>query len=237
MTEDPHEHRPSPTRRLVNILLAGLAAIVPIVGTVWLLVIIYQVLLGVGKAIIYGSVGFLDFLRGVKYDEDGEVTGDLEAWKEALPAETAYFWTLVPLILLFLVGIAVTKTPGRKVLNLFDRSLMRVPFLGFFYSTLKQGVDAFRNLGGARKFKGVAYVQYPAEGCRLLGFVTGNYHDKQTGQDVTSVFIPTSPNPMTGFVIIVDDSRLIDSKLTVEQASKLILSAGLVAPPPPGEMK
>lgn len=232
MSKESSSHRPhrsSLTRRGVNVLLAGLAAVVPIVGTVWLLVLIYQVLLKVGKAIIYGIVGFLDVLRGVQYENE-QVVGDLEAWKGALPPENAYFWSFVPLALLFLVGAAVTKTPGRKVLNLMDRALMKVPFMGFVYSTLKQGVDAFRNLGGARKFKGVAYVAYPSDGCRLLGFVTGNYHDPQTGKDVTSVFIPTSPNPMTGFVIIVDDERIFDSDLTVEQASKLILSAGLVGP-------
>ena len=64
----------------------------------------------------------------------------------------------------------------------------------------------------------------------MLGFVTGNYHDAQTGKDVTTVFIPTSPNPMTGFVIIIDDERVHDSDMTLEEASKMILSAGLVAP-------
>jgi uncharacterized membrane protein len=91
-------------------------------------------------------------------------------------------------------------------------------------------VDALRNLGGPRKFKGVAYVEYPSPGCRLLGFVTGNFHDPQTGKDVTSIFLPTSPNPMTGFIVVVDDDKLIDCDMTLEEASKMILSAGLVSP-------
>ena len=108
--------------------------------------------------------------------------------------------------------------------------MQRVPYLGFIYSTLKQFVDAVKNLGGDRKFKSVAYIEYPSPGCRLLGFVTGNYHDAQTGTDVTTVFIPTSPNPMTGFTVIVDDDKVQDSSMTLEEASKMILSAGLVPP-------
>ena len=85
-------------------------------------------------------------------------------------------------------------------------------------------------MGGTRKFKGVAWVEYPSPGCRLLGFVTGTFQDAKSGKEMTSVFIPTSPNPMTGFVIVVDDDRLEMSQLSVEEATKLLLSAGLVAP-------
>ena len=137
---------------------------------------------------------------------------------------------LIPVVLLFLIGFAVANRPGRKVLHWMNQAMERIPYLGFIYSALKQFVDALRNLGGDRKFKSVAYVEYPSPGCRMLGFVTGNYHDAQTGKDVTTVFIPTSPNPMTGFVIIIDDERVHDSDMTLEEASKMILSAGLVAP-------
>ena len=73
-------------------------------------------------------------------------------------------------------------------------------------------------------------MEYPSPGCRLLGFVTGSFLDAKTGKVVTSVFIPTSPNPMTGFVVVVDEDRLEVSQLSVEEATKLLLSAGLVAP-------
>ena len=99
-----------------------------------------------------------------------------------------------------------------------------------FYSTIKQFVDAVRNLGGPQKFKGVAYVEYPSPGCRLIGFITGNFVDPQTGRGTTSIFIPTSPNPMTGFVVLMDDEKVFASDMTLEEAGKMILSAGLVAP-------
>ncbi len=207
-------------RKMMGLLLTGLAAVVPVVGTVWLLILIYKILLKVGDLMIRLLLKALNLLRS----------------GEELTSESFAFYGsnmvrfLIPVMLLFLIGFAVANRPGRKVLHWMNQAMERIPYLGFIYSALKQFVDALRNLGGDRKFKSVAYVEYPSPGCRMLGFVTGNYHDAQTGKDVTTVFMPTSPNPMTGFVIIIDDERVHDSQMTLEEASKMILSAGLVAP-------
>lgn len=216
-------------RRLLSLFFAGLATIVPLVGTIWLLYVIYKVLLKVGEKIIEWVFRALNFLRGIEYDSNGKVLPDQEVWSFAFSGDDLA-WFFIPVVLLFIVGFAVTNRPGRAVVNWVDGAITRVPILGFIYSTLKQFVDALRNLGGPRKFKGVAYVEYPSPGCRLLGFVTGNYHDPQTGKDVTSIFLPTSPNPMTGFIVVVDDDKLMACGMTLEEASKMILSAGLVSP-------
>ncbi len=208
-------------RRWFNVLLAGLAAVIPIGGTIWLLFIIYKILLKVGEVIIGGIFRALNALRGHE--------GDTDPWTFEFPGDNLA-WFFIPVALLFLVGFAVIHRPGRAVLNWVDGAITRVPILGFIYAALKQFVDALRNLGGPRKFKGVAYIEYPRPGCRLLGFITGNYQDPQTGKAVTSVFLPTSPNPMTGFIVIVDDDQLIKCEMSLEEASKMILSAGLVSP-------
>jgi len=182
--------------------------------------LIYKILLKVGDMFIVFLLDGINFLR----------SGD-----DLTSTDFAFYGSnlvrfLIPVLLLLLVGFAVANRPGRKVLHWMNRAMESIPYLGFIYSALKQFVDALRNLGGDRKFQSVAYVEYPSPGCRMLGFVTGNYHDAQTGKDVTTVFMPTSPNPMTGFVIIIDDERVHDSEMTLEEASKMILSAGLVAP-------
>ncbi|NNC89307.1 MAG: DUF502 domain-containing protein [Akkermansiaceae bacterium] len=232
-------------RRWFSRLLAGLAAVIPIVGTVWVLYLVYKILFRVGEKIIYWIFRLLNVLRGVEpgavvaegpegrpvvVGPDGEpLANQTHPWTFEFFGDDVV-WFLIPVMLLLLAGFAVTNRPGRAVLNWVDRAITRVPILGFVYAALKQFVDALRNLGGPRKFKGVAYIEYPSEGCRLLGFVTGNFHDPQAGKDVTSVFIPTSPNPMTGFIIIVDDDKVFDSEMSLEEASKMILSAGLVSP-------
>ena len=224
MFQDATSDRPQKTsfaKKIFNLLLAGLATVIPIVGTVFLLSWIYRALLAVGRKLVYGLVNILDWLRQAE---------GTDAWLGSLPQENHPVWFLIPILLLGMIGAAVTNRPGQAIVNWVDGALTRIPFMGFFYSTIKQGVDAFRDMGGARKFKGVAYVEYPSPGCRLLGFITGSFHDVQRGKDVTSVFIPTSPNPMTGFVVVVDEDRIESSNLSVEAATNLLLSAGLVAP-------
>lgn len=212
-------------RRFMGLLLTGLAAVIPIAGTIWLLVLIYKILLKVGEIIIAKLMILLNGIRWQFHDEQG----DFVEWTfDFFGSNFVRF--LIPVFLLLLVGFAVANTPGRRLLHWMDGAMQRVPYLGFIYSALKQFVDAVKNLGGDRKFKSVAYVEYPSPGCRMIGFVTGNYHDAQTGRDVTTVFIPTSPNPMTGFIIVIDDDKVQNSDMTLEEASKMILSAGLVAP-------
>ena len=233
--ESLEQPRPSIAKRVFSLLLAGLATVIPIVGTVFLLAWIYKALLAVGRALFFGIFQALDWFRGIKYEADAfgrltQVDGGETGWMNNLHHLPQGLWFFVPIILLACVGLAVTNRPGQAVVNWVDGALTRVPFIGFLYSTIKQGVDAFRDMGGARKFKGVAWIEYPSPGCRLLGFVTGSFVDAKSGKEVTSVFIPTSPNPMTGFVVVVDEDRLEMSELSVEEATKLLLSAGLVGP-------
>ena len=210
-------------RAILKPFLAGMAAVIPILATGWIVVLVFKLLHRIGLSIINAILSFLNTLRGVPSQADA-------AWSlEGFPGDD-FLWLLIPLALLFLAGIAVMNRPGKKILSWIDGGMMRVPLFGFIYSAIKQFIDAVKNLGGPRKFKGVAYVEYPSPGCHLIGFVTGNFTNPQTGKATTSIFIPTSPNPMTGFVVLVEDDKVFDSDLSLEEAGKMILSAGLVAP-------
>lgn len=224
----PHHKHPG-IRKTASTLLAGVVSALPVLGTVWLLILLYRVLRNLGDGIIGGFFRFLNTLRGVR--EEGP-----DAWAFDFPGATLV-QALLPVAIVFGVGFAVTNAPGRRALAWVESRLERVPVLGFIYSSIRQLVDALKGLGGERKFKGVAYIEYPSPGCRLLGFVTGNYHDPQSGRDVTAIFMPTSPNPLTGFVVIVDDEKVTKSEMSLEEASKLIISAGLVAPMPGSDLK
>ena len=208
------------TRKLVSFFLTGFAAVIPIVGTVWLLLVVCQVLMRVGNELIDTVLKAVNLFRS-----DSDLTVDSFAFYGA-----NFVRFLVPVFLLLLIGFAVASLPGKKLLKWMDAAMQKLPLFGFIYAALKQFVDALKNLGSEKKFKSVAYVEYPSPGCRMIGFVTGNYHDAQIGKDVTTVFIPTSPNPMTGFAIIIEDDKVQNSDMSLEEASKLILSAGLVAP-------
>lgn len=203
-------------------LFTGMAAIAPVVGTVLLVIYLYRgcQLLG-EKIIIEGGIRFLNFLRGE--------AGQTDPWEFSFLGHQ-FVLLVFPLFLFFIIGWGVKNRFGAQILSWIDGVMTKMPLLGFVYGALKQFVDSVRNLGGSQKFKSVAYVEYPSPGCRLLGFVTGGYFDEIQQIGVTTIFVPTSPNPATGFVIVVDNEKVMHSDLTLEEAGKLILSAGLVHP-------
>ena len=217
-------------RKVMGLLLTGFAAVIPIAGTIWLMVVIYKVLMRVGDELIKLLLKGLNMMR----------SGADLATEDFAFYGSNFVRFLIPVFLLLLIGFAVANRPGRKVLHWLDQGMQHVPYVGFIYSALKQFVDAVKNLGGDRKFKSVAYVEYPSPGCRMLGFVTGNYHDSQVDRDVTTVFIPTSPNPMTGFTIIIDNDKVQDSSMSLEEASITIPRSTAMSPPclsPPAQTR
>ena len=209
-------------KKLLGTLFAGIAAITPVVGTALLIIYLYRAMLYLGERIIVSNLlRLLNALRGQK--------GAEQPWVFEFPGDELVL-LFFPLILFFSIGWGVKKRYGAQLLSWVDHMMSKLPLVGFVYEALKQFVDAVRNLGGPQKFKSVAYVEYPSPGCRLIGFVTGEYYDDVRECDVTTIFVPTSPNPATGFVIVVDNDKVLHSNLSLEEAGKMILSAGLVAP-------
>jgi uncharacterized membrane protein len=188
-------------RILGNRLLAGILIAVPLIVTIMVLRVAYQAIHAV-------TAPFLSAL-GINFPG------------------SAFFATL---LLLLGVGFMATHVLGKKIIETFEKLILRIPVVAPLYSAVKQALESFRGFRDNRKFRGVAYIPYPHPGYHLIGFVTGNMHDPKLGGDVTTVFVPTAPNPLTGFVVTVPDQDLIESRLTLEQASKIIVSAGLVTP-------
>lgn len=140
------------------------------------------------------------------------------------------FAFFITLLLLYLLGLMATDMIGRKIIGRFEALLLRIPLVATIYAGVKQVMDTLRTFNAGMNFKRVVYVPYPSEGSYMLGYVTGVYKTELNGKEVTNVFLPTAPNPMTGFVILIDSDKVIDADLTMEEASKIILSAGLLTP-------
>jgi uncharacterized membrane protein len=111
-----------------------------------------------------------------------------------------------------------------------EQVVARIPVISPIYRSLKQVIDAFRNMGGKQGFKRVVYVDYPVTGIWMLGFVTGQFFDKNKRKVMTSVFLPCAPSPMTGILVVVEPDKLSDAPMTVEDAMKMIFSGGLIGP-------
>ncbi|MEI8233237.1 MAG: DUF502 domain-containing protein [Verrucomicrobiota bacterium] len=147
------------------------------------------------------------------------------------------FGIRVPLVPFFVtlgafiaLGFMTSNVFGRRILENMERALLKIPVAATVYAAVKQVIDSFKSFKNMENFKRVVYLDYPAEGARLIGFVTGQYYDSKLGEEMTTVVIPTAPNPMTGLVVAVPASKLTESSLTLEEAMKMVVSAGLVVP-------
>lgn len=188
-------------KHLTNRLLAGVAVAVPLIATVLVLEIIYKFINGVSDPLY----------RALKINIPG----------------IGFVTTL--LILIFL-GFMVTHVIGQKILHVFEKFIHRIPLVSQVYNVVKQALESFKSIKATENFKRVAYVECPSSGCMLVGYVTGQINEPHLGGQMTMVFVPHSPNPLTGFLIIVENHKVVESSLTLEQVTKLIMSAGLVAP-------
>lgn len=149
-----------------------------------------------------------------------------------LPFHVPGLGLLITVIFIFIVGVLTTNFFGNKLLNLWEGILHRIPFIRNVYSASKQLIEAFfvTNRGGFRR---VVLVEYPRKGIYVIGFVTGESKGEVqalTSEKVLNVFLPTTPNPTSGFYILVPEKDTIPMKITVEDAFKLIISGGMVTP-------
>lgn len=134
------------------------------------------------------------------------------------------------IIILFVTGLLVTNFLGHRIVKVWEDFLARIPLVRTIYSAVKQVVHALVQPAGT-SFRKVLIVEYPRHGIWSIAFQTS---DQFTGsphpEDVVTVFIPTTPNPTSGFLTILpkEDTRELD--MTVEEALKMVISLGVVMP-------
>jgi uncharacterized membrane protein len=146
-----------------------------------------------------------------------------------------WYWSLVALLLavalISAVGVLARYYIGKKIIDWTDRVLMRVPFLNKIYGAIKQVNDAFS--GNKHSFKTVVLVEFPREGIHSIGFLTSEQHDEvqqKTREKVVCVFVPTTPNPTSGFLILVPEQKVTKLDMSVADAIKYIVSLGSLSP-------
>lgn len=156
-----------------------------------------------------------------------------------IPAGRPWFYggkalTLLTLLLLILlVGVLARNVAGRRLISSGERILSRIPVIRKIYTTIRQMSDAL--LKREKKlFQRVVLLEYPRKGVYTLGFVTsesGNLINKAIKKRTLNVFISTTPNPTSGFLLVVPEKETIPLDMTVEEGMKLIISGGVLSPP------
>ena len=199
---------------LKNDLIAGLLVVIPLATTIWLSTIVSRFVLA--------------FLTSIPKQLNPFIT--LNPLLQDL-INLALGLT-VPLLGILLIGLMARNFVGRWLLEFGEGTLSRIPLAGSVYKTLKQLLETFLGDNSTR-FRRVVLVEYPREGLFSVGFVTGLVGPSlqpELDQPLLSVFIPTAPNPTTGWYTLVPETSVKDLNISVEDAFRTIISAGIVNP-------
>ncbi len=199
---------------LKNDLIAGLLVVIPLATTIWLT---YTV-----------ATWVVNFLTRIPkqlnpFDDLNPVLRNLLNLLVGLT---------VPLLCILIIGLMARNIAGRWLLDLGERTLQAIPLAGSVYKTLKQLLETLLRDSSA-KFRRVVLVEYPRQGVWSLGFVTGvlsGEFQSHFAGPMLGVFIPTTPNPTTGWYAVVPEEAVINLSMSIEDAFKVVISGGIVSP-------
>ena len=142
------------------------------------------------------------------------------------------FGVIVAIIFLFLSGVFAANLFGRKLLGFWEGILGRIPLIRSIYTSVKQ-VSTTLLSSNSESFRKVVIVEYPRKGLYSMGFLTNQGLPEASqiaNQTLISVFVPTTPNPTSGFIIMVPEADIFEVDMTVEEGFKFIISMGVVIP-------
>ena len=202
-----------------NMIVTGVIVAVPIVLSLWVAWYLYSRLTGWGLTLA---------------DSMGLMSGLPPFWRTQIIRVLAL---IAVLAVLFFLGVLTKITLGRKVIAKAQSLLLKVPLVNFIYSTCKQIGDTIMSSKKGNMFQQVVLFEYPRKGCYAIGFMTNENTPENSEAarrlgkgDLISVFMPTTPNPTSGFLIFIPRSECIMLDMSVSDAMRLIVSCGAILP-------
>jgi len=194
--------------RIRNVFVAGLAVLLPVGATVYVLLGLFRFADGLLDRVVWPLLG---------YEAGRRIPG---------------VGFVLTVLVVFLTGLLATNILGRRLIAVGERFLLRMPVARTIYGTLKQLIDGLMAQDRAA-FRRVALVEYPRKGMYAIAFVTREglaELDEKSGEELVGLFLPTTPNPTSGLLILVPrrDVTLLD--MSVEEGVKLVISGGMVVP-------
>jgi uncharacterized membrane protein len=220
------------TSRFKSYFLRGLAVLLPTILTIWIFIWSYNFIqnnisIHINRAIVWLTMK----LKGMDWNN--------EAARQAWEGFWVHGWGsiagfIIALIVVFIVGMILASVVGRSLWRYIEKLIMNAPFLRRVYPYIKQITD-FLLIQNSKEqlFLRVVGVEYPRKGIWSIGMVTGEGLPrlvKNFRKEYLTVLIPTSPTPFTGFVIMVPKKETIELDITVEEALRFTISAGVITP-------
>ncbi|HXH11969.1 MAG TPA: DUF502 domain-containing protein [Alphaproteobacteria bacterium] len=192
--------------------LAGLLILIPLFVTYALITFLFNLFTNVSAPLMLGLFRLLNLQR--------------YAWTDPLVPLINF---LLSLAVIFLLGLFGTNFLGRRILQAIDALILRLPLVKSIYGAVKQMVDTFQGPRGG--FHRVVLIQYPRLGTWTMGFVTAARRDTMNlspSERMLTVYIPTTPNPTSGYIVMVRPEDVVDLDYSVEEAFKFVVSSGIV---------
>lgn len=201
-----------------NRIMSGILLLLPFTVTILIIRWLFDLVFKLISPLVVKLLGFVGQIPQI-----GAIPGT------AISAIVTVLTIFLLLFLLYVVGSVARWVLVRRFVDAGEAMLLKIPLVRTIYSATQQVVKAV-SLPGKGSFKSVVLVEFPRPGFKALGFVTGSVTDTQ-GAKYIKAFIPTAPNPTTGFFEIIPAEQVIETILTVEDAFSMIISGGLVSPP------
>jgi uncharacterized membrane protein len=202
---------------LRNAFFSGVILVAPLCLTVWVFAKIVDFVGGTFKPL------FLLFVPDALRDRPGLDT----VW--------SILATLIVIVLVTLLGYVSRYVFGKFFFSIGDRFIQTIPGVSAVYNTVRQIVNTFSSQS-RHMFNKVVLVEFPRKGCWTIGFLTNTVQGEaqaKSDRDVWTVFVPTTPNPTSGFLLMLPRSEIVELDMPVGEGMKMIISGGAVVPPWP----
>ena len=188
-----------------NYFITGLFSIIPLAITYYIIISLFSIFSKPGQNLIKylfpkANLPFVDLLIGF----------------------------ILTFLFIYLLGLVISNVLGKKIYSLFERVLSKIPLVSYIYNTIKQITETL-TISQKHAFKKVVYIEYPKENIWTIALVTGESKDKDE-VDYYQIFVPTTPNPTSGFMLYIKKENCKETKLSIDEGLKIIISGGMLAP-------
>ena len=195
-------------KRLRNYLISGLLFWIPLILTIVVIKFFLE---------FVNSLVPQEYLPEVIFNLDTTIPGS---------------GVILVLVILIITGLLVTNILGRRLVSLWESLLNKIPGFRNIYNVLKKVSDTVLN-SSTESFKKAYLIQYPNKGIWVIAFQSGDYRgqaESVIGEEIINLFVPTTPNPTSGFFVLIPKKDALELDISVEEAFKLVISAGVVTP-------
>ena len=148
--------------------------------------------------------------------------------KADLPFVDLLIGFILTFLFIYFLGLVISNVLGKKLYSLFESILSKIPLVSYIYNTIKQ-ITQTLTVSQKQAFKKVVYIEYPKKDIWTIALVTGESQDKN-GIDYYQIFVPTTPNPTSGFMLYIKKEDTKATSLSIDEGLKIVISGGMLAP-------